>query len=318
MRCTTCGRIEPVGPHAGSVPRHLLRPIFEGDLGQVPGTPDELEWQLLCPKCGGGASYNGTLRASHCPFCAAPVALKDVHESGGRLPIDGVIPFGVDEAAAMTSVRRWVTRSLVPRRAMLGSLRRSYIARLYVPALGIDARLEVDYKRFETLIPASGTVSGLVRDVVVAVGGPVAQSRIDEFRPWPLDRVVPYRPEYLAGAFCESYDRDLSTIRTSVRTALRARGEELAVLALRERKRGKSAPTPQAMTVRSRDETYRHLLVPIFLVTTRRGEKVRQVIVNGVDGAVREDTWATVRKVGLIVATIGWAAFKARAWEWFG
>ena len=317
MRCRVCARVEPVQPSKETVSRHPLRPIFEGDLDQSPGSPDQLEWQLRCPQCGGGASYSGALRSSRCPFCAAAVALTDVHEGGSRLPIDGLIPFGVDEAAAMKSVRHWIARSLVARRAMLGSLSRSQIARLYVPVLGIDAHLDVDFKHYETLIPTAGTVSGQARGIVVAVGGPVAQSRIDEFRPWPLDRVVPYQAEYLAGAFCESYEQDLPSIRTFVRDALRARGNELAVRALRDRG-GRNAPTPHSTAVRSSDETFRHLLVPVFLVTARRGDKVRQVVASGIDGTVREDTWVTVRKIGLILAAVSWTVFETRAWEWLG
>lgn len=289
MRCSTCGRVSPVAARPGDIRRHALRPLFEADPDGTPAGPDELEFQLECPNCGGGAAYVGTLRASRCPFCAAAVALRDVHEAGGRLPIDGVIPFAVSEDDARRAVRSWMARSHATlRKVPLG--RHAQIVPMYLPVLGVDARLDVDYQCFELLGPGEGSVSGDVRDVVVALGTPVDQQRLEEFRPWPLDRVVPYRPEYLAGMYCESYDKSLPAIRALVRAALRSRGEEMVLRVLQGPDREEKEKVPPALlrvTTRSANETYRHVLVPVFLVTSRDGDVVRQVVVSGVDGTIR-------------------------------
>ncbi len=241
----------------------------------------------------------GTLRASRCPFSTAQVALREVHESGGRLPIDGIIPFAVSQDHAMRAVRGWVARATL-RQVPLG--RHAVLAPVYLPILAVDAHLTVEYECFELLGPGEGCISGHVRDVVVALGTPVDQARLEEFRPWPLDRAVPYRPEYLAGAFCESYDNSLPTIRSLVRGVLRSRGEEMVLRVLQgpdRVEREKVAPALLRTTSRSSDETYRHVLVPVFLVTSREGDTVRQVVVSGIDATIRTQPPLSWLKVGV-------------------
>ncbi|WP_019874636.1 hypothetical protein [Sporichthya polymorpha] len=290
--------------------------MFAENPNWAPEIPDELDHQLMCPHCGGGAAYVGTLRASHCPFCAAPVALADVHESGGRFPIDGVIPFRIDSAAAHRAVRHWIARAWFAPRGMRLHTKATHYARVYVPVLSVDARLDVDYTAIRTtfLVAEAGRVGGFVRDVVIPAGSLVDQKWLDRSRPWPLDLVVPYRPEYLAGAFCESYDLDLPTIRNLIHAALRKRGEEMAKAAIESEYRyEKHTPYLDSPVCRSSGETYRHLLIPIYLVTTRHGDSVRQLLVSGIDGSIAEQTPVSAWKIGVPLAALG---ILGLAWPW--
>lgn len=312
LTCEICGRVAPVDaptdPRERRVRRRPLRPVFDGEPHPTPEIPDELEWQLKCPQCGGGAAYVGTLRASWCPFCAAPVAARDVHESGGRLPIDGVIPFQVDAATAQRAVRRWLHRSwFAPNRFRLRT-RATHYARVYLPVLVVDAHMVVDYTYMRTLIPTSDSARSDVRDVVVSAGTVLPQERLDEFRPWPLDALVPYRPEYLAGAFCESYDRSMAEIRELVREALRTRGWELAEFALDQKQEDSRTQLGPLMRIscETSEEGYRHILLPVFLVTTRLGDAVSQVVVSGIDGSVRARaplSWFKVGAAAIVAAS---------------
>jgi hypothetical protein len=310
LTCEVCGRITPVDPPADPrerrVRRRPLRPIFDGEIDDAPAIPDDLKWQLQCPKCGGGAAYVGTLRASWCPFCAAPVATEDVREFGGRLPIDGVIPFQVEAEDAHRSVRRWLYRAwFAPQRVRLRTKATQY-SRVYLPVLTVDAHLVVDYSYMRGVLPAEGSARSDVRDIVVSAGTVLPQERIDEFRPWPMKKLVPYRPEYLAGAFCESYDRSLAEIREMVRDSMRERGWELAKFAVdQEQKESESridfGPLIK-ISCESSEEGYRHVLLPVFLVTTRLGDEVRQVVVSGIDGSI--GARVPLSWVKLIAATV--------------
>jgi hypothetical protein len=60
-------------------------------------------------------------------------------------------------------------------------------------------------------------------------------------------------------------------------------------------------------------EAYRHVLVAVFLVTTRLRESVRQVVVSGIDGTIRAHQPVSAWKVGLWAGSLG--AF-ALAWPW--
>lgn len=303
--------MEPLAP---AVRRRPLRPVFAGDPDGVPGV-DELVHQLRCPNCGGGATYGGTLRSSFCPFCAAPVALSDVHDTTGRVPVDGLIPFQIDDVAAHRAVREWLGRAYFAPRGVRRRTRATHYARLYLPVLSVDADLEVDYVSRGSLHSDTGRVTGHVRDVVISAGSALDQEQLDRFRPWPMHLLVPYRPEYLAGSFCESYDYDLATIRELVRDGLRARGAEMANVALRaERTWGNDPPTLLSWTCRSSNESYRHLLIPMYLVTTRLGDRVTQVPVSGIDGSIHAQTPVSAWKLGLPLAVLGLLALASLPW----
>lgn len=122
----------------------------------------------------------------------------------------------------------------------------------------------------------------------------------------PLGLTCDNRPEYMAGAFCESYDRPLVEIRHVVRDALRTRGWELAEFALRQEAddaRIDLGPLVK-ITCESSEEAYRHILLPVFLVTTRLGDKVSQVVVSGIDGATQARPPISWLKVGGAVTLV--------------
>lgn len=288
--------------------------MFAGDPDWAPETPDELEHQLRCPNCGGGATYRGTLRSSFCLFCAAPVALTDVHDSSGRVPVDGLIPFQIDDRDAHRAVREWLARAYFAPRGVRKQTRATQYARLYLQLLSVDADLEVDYVSRGSLHSDTGQVTGKVRDIVISAGSALTQEHLDRFRPWPMHLLVPYRPEYLAGSFCESYDYDLPTIRALVHDGLRARGAEMANAALRaERTWGNDPPRLLSWTCRSSQESYRHLLIPMYLVTTRHNDRVTQVAVNGIDGSIHAQTPVSTWKTALPLWVLG---LLALAWPW--
>src|SRR6202000_1697046 len=53
--------------------------------------------EVVCQNCGGAAEFAGSLTATKCPYCATPIQRDDVHNAPARLPVDGLVPFRVDE-----------------------------------------------------------------------------------------------------------------------------------------------------------------------------------------------------------------------------
>ena len=64
--------------------------------------------------CGSsGTTPSGTV-ATRCPFCATPVQRSDVRDAPARLPVDGVVPFGIDQKQDWT----YAGEKLVPSAAL--------------------------------------------------------------------------------------------------------------------------------------------------------------------------------------------------------
>jgi hypothetical protein len=67
------------------------------------------------------------------------------------------------------------------------------------------------------------------------------------------------------------------------------------------------------------DGTYRHLLLPVYLVTTRRGEDVQQVVVSGIDGRISALTPLSWLKVGTLTGVaVALTALYPRIADFFG
>lgn len=74
-----------------------------------------------------------------------------------------------------------------------------------------------------------------------------------------------------------------------------------------------STPVVVDTICKSSEETFLHVLLPVFLVTTRLGDKVDQLIVSGIDGSIRRRQPVSAWKVGFAALAVG--AFAA-AWPW--
>ena len=60
--------------------------------------------EIQCEACGGTVVFQGTLTSTECPYCATPVQLENVHDAEHRVPVDGVLPFQIDEKKARANL----------------------------------------------------------------------------------------------------------------------------------------------------------------------------------------------------------------------
>jgi hypothetical protein len=132
---------------------------------------------------------------------------------------------------------------------------------------------------------------------------------------------TPYRPEYLAGAFCASYDYSEVELKELVDARLQDAGH--VVLLGRRRPQigagGLAAPDLLDTVAQIGDGTYRHLLLPVFLVTTRNGDDVQQVIISGVDGRISARPPLSWWKLGTVAgAAAALTALYPRIADWLG
>jgi hypothetical protein len=67
---------------------------------------------------------------------------------------------------------------------------------------------------------------------------------------------------------------------------------------------GNDTPALVSWTCRSALESYRQLLFPVYLVTTRHANRVRQIVVNGINGDIAAQTPVSPWKVGIPIAAV--------------
>ena len=143
-------------------------------------------------------------------------------------------------------------------------------------------------------------LSHLFDDDLVPASLGVHSARLRGIEPFPTNQLIPYEAGYLAGWTVERYQIDL--------VAAAARSREQMESALR-RLCAQAVPgdTQRNLTVQSAfaEQRFKHILVPIWLVTYVYGAKSYQVVVNGVTGSIAgERPWSWVKILLLVLLVL--------------
>lgn len=324
LRCPFCGSVEaleaePDALHERDYDEAIRRlaELRDGD-GAARREAASVR-EIDCAACGATARFAGSLESDACAYCGAPIQADDAHAATDRIPVDGVLPFRVERRGARDRMRAWVrSRWFAPdeftRRGVEGRFEG-----VYLPYWTFDAQTHNAYVgqrgdhywvttgsgknrrrvRRTRWRPASGSFRKLFDDVLVIATTGVPVDRLAALEPWPLDACVPYAPELLAGFQSRTYDIDLEpgygaarrAMDGAIRAEVRARigGDEQRILKLDTACEG---------------VTYKHLLLPVWLLAYRYRQKTYRVLVNAVTGEVQGDRpWSWV-KIGLAAAAV--------------
>lgn len=318
LRCPSCGTRVDVNTPTGVIQKHDLRQATQAL--RAAALPATLEREVVCQACGGRTSFTGTLTATRCPYCATPVQRDDLKDVPSRLPVDGMLPFRVDEKSARENIEKWInSRWFSPKEFKtyreIGSFESVYLAYFsydahvtahYSGRRGEDYQERVrdgDQERTETRTrwyPASGTVQEEFRDVTAWANQGLDEGRVKALEPWPLHEAVPYSPEYVAGHLGRTYDLDADeTFGTRVRGDMERQVESTI-----RRDIGGDRQEIHHRDIRFDAIAFAHLLLPVWLLTVTYAGKPYQVLMNGVTGEVQgQRPWSKI-KLALFIGAI--------------
>lgn len=277
------------------------------------GDPDALN-EVRCSACGGTVQFPGTLSSSECAFCGSPVQRTAAHAAPQRVPVDGVVPFAVDERSAAASLKQWVgSRWFAPnefkRRGATGRF-----SGVYLPYWTFDSHTDTQFrgqrgdhyyvtvgsgknKRRERRTRwrrVSGQFDRFFDDVLVVAADGVHQKLVTALEPWPLDRALPFNRQVLAGFLAQTYDVELEPGFGRARTRVDA-----ALLADVRRRIGGDEQRVEAVQSTYDPITYKHLLLPVWLMAYKYRDESYQVVVNAVTGEVQGERPFSVVKITL-------------------
>lgn len=277
----------------------------------------EGEKEIVCQNCGGHTTFTGTLTATRCPYCATPIQRDDVHDAPARLPVDGVLPFRMDEKAATEAIEKWInSRWFAPSEFKKYNEKGSFTS-VYAAYFTYDAQTTTSYRgkrgehyyvtvgsgenrrteRRTRWYNASGVVGNHFDDVPVLANEGFEHDKVAALEPWPTGDAAPFSPEYVAGHLCRTYDHDASECFPVAQRVMEAEIDDTI--------RRDIGGDEQRITSRSVSYDallYKHLLLPIWLLTVVYEGKPFQVFINGVTGEVQgQRPWSKV-KIGLAVA----------------
>lgn len=327
LRCEHCGFEKALEVEPGrAVEEHDLEAALSGIARRRtearPAPPGQQE--LRCESCGATVVFRGTLTASACAYCGEPVQREKAHAAApDRIPVDGLLTFEVPADRAQGALRGWVAgRWFAPgewkKRGVEGRLDGAYL-----PFFTFDAMTATRYAgergdhytvsvrqgsqtRTETRVrwtPAAGAFQRFFDDVLVPAFRSLPPGLLQALEPWPLARVVPFSEGALSGKLAHTYDLELPAGFGAARARIDA-----ALLADVRGRIGGDVQRVHDLQTRYAGLTYKHLLLPVWLMAYRYRERSYRVAINAVTGEVHgERPWSPV-KIALAVAAAALAA----------
>ena len=272
--------------------------------------------EVRCVGCGGNVVFVGSLTSSECPYCGSPIQLDKVHDSPKRIPVHGVLPFQIEKEKARQNLTAWVrSRWFAPSEFALRGVDGRFNG-VYLPFWTFDSLTFSRYwgergdhyyvtvtennqtkqERRTRWSPASGSHQRFFDDVLILGAKEMRRDMMDALEPWPLENLQPFSQELLAGFLARTYEVELDEGFPVAK--------EIMDSGIAADVRGLIGGDEQRVSeIKSRYDaiTFKHLLLPVWLLAYRYHNKSFQIFINAVTGEVQGERPYSFWKIFLTV-----------------
>lgn len=322
--CPFCGTESPY-----SLDRETGKVVERDLVTALRELPDEERgWQtatrsVQCQSCRAVMVFDAARVGQNCEFCGSP-ALVDYSEIKSPIRPQGVLPFKVDRNRVRDDIRGWWrSKWFAPGKLSKAALVDT-VHSLYIPYWTFDARAhcpweaEAGYHYYVNVEgrdskgnrvvrreqrtrwePASGVVDHAFDDDAVPGTQGLPMEILRQVEPFPTQEVVPYDTAFLSGHVVEHYKVVL------IEAAERSQQQMHDALM---RLCGQQVPGDTYRNLRIfptfTGRTFKHVLVPIWLLTYNYRAKAFQVIVNGYTGRIAGKYPISIWKVLLVALLV--------------
>lgn len=328
LACDHCGHVQTI---AAPDDRKRAKALAELDLAR--GLADDLPGQAMeevrtttCTSCGAQIEFQGATHATECPFCASPV----VADTGTHRLVkpQALVPFQLTEDQARRAMVKWMGRLWFAPSTLLEYARKGRAMNgVYVPFWTFDAATRSSYTGqrgehyYETRTvtvqengrsvqkqeqvrktrwyPASGRVARDFDDVLVMGSASLPKRLGNDLTPWDLSALAPYAPDYLAGFTAEGYTVGLAAADESAKAKMAAVIEQDV-----RRDIGGDEQRVTSVDTRFSDETFKHILLPVWMAAYKYNGKSYRFLVNGQTGEVQGERPWSIWKIGFAVLVV--------------
>ena len=321
--CPFCGTSAPfsVAPDGTIIEHDLAKALRD-----IPDT--ERGWlaakrTVKCQSCQAVSVFDPERVGQNCDFCGSP-ALVDYEEIKAPIRPQSLLPFTVTEGLVREQIRRWyASKWLAPNRLKRKALV-DRVRGVYIPYWTFDAHVvcpwqadaghyyytteayrdnqgrrqtrQVRHVRWE---PASGEVRHFFDDEPVPGTHGVSHTLLTGVLPFPTAELVPYDTAFLSGFVVEHYQLVLLEASQQSETSMTRQLQEMCAAEI-------PGDTYRNLNIQPRfsARTFKHILVPIWLLSYTYGNRAWQVVVNGYTGKMAGDYPKSPWKIALLVLAI--------------
>ena len=308
--CPFCGTTSPAQAELTATGEEK---IVEHDLvAALRGIPDSARgWQadktsVKCQSCQAISVFDATRVGQRCDFCGS-TALVPYEEIKEAFRPESLLPMKISEDRVRDSIREWYgSRWFAPNKLKHAALT-DIVKGLYIPFWTFDAQVhaqwtaESGYYYYETefytdangkeqsrqvqkvrWVPSAGSLNHFFDDELVAASRGVQPEMLRKIEPFPTTKeLVPYNAGFLSGWVVERYQIDLVAAAKTARDQIDRKMYALC---------SAQVPGDTHRDLQVEDDysgqTFKHILVPIWLLTYDYSTTNYQVVINGYTGVI--------------------------------
>ena len=289
MKCTHCEaevEVPHVDDEAAQVENDLWDQIADGDTLRTVETPS-----LNCNTCGASVEFDADEHSRLCPFCDNAI-VADVTMQRSIVP-QGLLPFKVQEKEAHELMYAWLVKRWFAPSGITDNADTEHFNGVYVPTWTYDAYADTNYtgkrgvyrgsgkNRRIHWTRVSGKVTGSFDDVLVSGSKSVSVEFKDALAPWPLQDLETYQTEFLAGFRAENHTLGLEDGYNESQQFMHAKTRDWIKADI-----GGSKQVITSADTRFSDETFKHILLPVWITHYTLESQRYRMSVNGQTGKV--------------------------------
>lgn len=306
LQCDYCGYTQEIAASENGFEELVLNQYLDSVGAQ---SHSEAITILSCKNCGANQHIEENYKSLHCVYCNSPLIIEDAHTEEWILP-GAVLPFQLDQNKAHQIFKNWVAKLWwAPNKLQKATLDPQNTKGLYVPYWTFDAQLSADYtgqrgdyyyvsvpytttvngksvtrtrqERRTRWTPASGSISGFVDDTLIKASQQRAGVIPKSIAHWDLKGLQPFDSSYLAGFVTEKYTIPLKDGHLEA-------NKEAKNIATRWAMRDIGGDTQRVSSLKMKltDETFKHILLPVYVSAYTFKGKRYNFFVNGETGAL--------------------------------
>lgn len=329
IKCGYCGHEEAIIPNHNGFKELELKPYLS-EMGSVSHSEEIL--MLHCKNCGANQHVEENYKSLHCVYCTMPLIVEDVYKEDWILP-GAILPFQFNQKKSHQIFSTWV-RGLwfAPNNLKKAALDPEYTKGLYLPYWTFDAQLYASYTGergdyYYVSVPytttvngktvrstrqeqrtrwtrTSGNINGFVDDTLIKASNQKKNEIPTKIARWNLDVLEPFNTGYLAGFVTEKYtiplkDGHLSSTKEAENIARSWARNDI----------GGDTQRVHNIDMSLSEETFKHILLPVYISSYQYSGKKYHFFVNGQTGTISGKRpysfWKIFFFVLFILVTIG-------------
>ncbi len=280
-----------------------------------------------CQECGASVSFDETATATECDFCGSAQVLEQEQNRNVIRP-ESLVPFQVERGAAKDKFSGWIKGLWFRPSDLKHKAKVSEMSGVYVPYWTFDATVhsnwtaQAGYYYYETEVytdrdaegnpvektrqvrrtrwePAWGSRTDEFDDVLICASKGLPDKLANRLKTFDTSALQPYAPSFLSGWKAEEYAVHLNDGWKQAVDIMESAQEQRC-------RRDVPGDTQRFLNVINRfyNETFKHILLPIWISAYRYNDKVYRFLVNGQTGEVTGKAPVSVIKIILFIMVI--------------